>query len=249
MNARDISVIVTTFNESANIERCLDSVRGFGEIVVVDSFSGDDTLARCRGRCTTLYQRRYVSPADQKNWAAARARNDWVLVLDADEWLEPDLRAEIDLLDPASRAGFWIRRRSDFLGRTIRHCGWQRDKVLRLYDRRRGRYPDAWVHEEVVLDGEAGILDARLRHNPYRDVAHHLEKIESYTTSGARQYAERGGRAPALRMVTHPPFRFLRMYVMQGGFLDAYPGLVLCLLGAYGVFLKYAKAWERTRAA
>ncbi len=249
MNPRDVSVIVTTFNEAANVRRCLESVRGFGEAIVVDSFSGDGTVAACRDLATTIHLRRYASPPDQKNWAVERARNDWVLVLDADEWMEADLRAEIESLAPGREAGFWIGRSSDYMGRTIRRCGWQRDKVLRLYDRRRGRYPDARVHEEVVLDGEAGRLRARLRHVPYRDVGHHIEKIDEYTTRGAMQYLERGGKRPLLRMFLDPPFRFARMYLVQGGFLDGYPGLVLCLLSAYSVFLKYAKAWEKTRAA
>ncbi|HXV14727.1 MAG TPA: glycosyltransferase family 2 protein, partial [Candidatus Krumholzibacteria bacterium] len=196
-----------------------------------------------------VYRRPYRSPPDQKNWAVARARNDWVLVLDADEALDESTRAEIANLDPGTHTGFWIRRRNDYLGRTIRGCGWQRDKVLRLYDRRRGHYPDAWVHEEVVLEGEAGWLSGRLRHTPYRDVAHHLDKIDAYTTRGARQYVERGGRAALLNMLVHPPFRFLRMYALQWGVRDGHPGLVLCLLSSYSVFLKYAKAWERARRA
>jgi len=245
----EISVVVTTFNEAENVERCLASVRGFGEVVVVDSFSGDDTVARCRPHATAVYQRPYRSPPDQKNWAVARARNDWVLVLDADEELEPELRDEIEALAPGTAPGFWIRRRSDYLGRTIRGCGWQRDRVLRLYDRRRGHYPESRVHEEVVVDGLAGMLRSRLHHRPYRDVAHHLGKIDAYTSLGARQYLERGGRAPVVRMCTHPPFRFLRMYLLQGGFRDGYPGFILCLLSAYSVFLKYAKAWELSRRA
>jgi glycosyltransferase involved in cell wall biosynthesis len=248
MNPRDISVVVTTFNEVTHVRRCLDSARGFDEVIVVDSFSGDATVAASRNACTALYQRAYTSPADQKNWAVDRARNDWVLILDADEWVTPELRAEIEALDPGDRPGFWIYRSSDYLGRTIRYCGWQRDKVLRLYDRRRGHYPAAHVHEEVVVDGEAGALRTRLRHRPYRDVHHHLQKMNSYTTSGAQQYLERGGRSPVARMVADPPLRFLRMYLLQRGFLDAWPGLVLCLLSAYGVFMKYAKAWERSRA-
>jgi glycosyltransferase involved in cell wall biosynthesis len=244
-----ISVIVTTFNEAFHVRRCLDSARGFGEVIVVDSFSGDDTVALARPLASVIYRRPYRSPPDQKNWAVARARNDWVLVLDADEALDDALRAEIESLEPGSYAGFWIRRRSDYLGRTIRGCGWQRDRVLRLYDRRRGHYPDAWVHEEVALEGAAGRLRARLRHTPYRDVEHHLRKIDDYTTRGARQFVEKAGRYPLLKTLTHPPFRFLRMYVLQRGFADGYAGLVLCLLSSYSVFLKYAKAWERKRAA
>jgi glycosyltransferase involved in cell wall biosynthesis len=247
MNLSGISVVVTTYNEAPNIARCLDSVRGFGEVLVVDSFSGDDTVAAARARATAVYQRPYVSPSEQKNWATARAGSDWVLVLDADEALGGELRAEIEALDPRDRCGFWIRRRSDYLGRTIRGCGWQRDKVLRLYDRRRASYPPARVHEEVEADGPVGRLAAPLAHTPYRGVAHHLEKIDAYTTRGARQYVERGGRFALAKLALHPPLRFLRMYVLQRGFLDGYPGLVLCLLSSYSVFLKYAKAWELKR--
>jgi glycosyltransferase involved in cell wall biosynthesis len=247
VNLDRISVVVTSFNEAHNIARCLESARGFGEVIVVDSFSADTTAEIARARASVVYQRAYASPPDQKNWAAARAHNDWVLVLDADEALDETTRAEIAALDPGSRAGFWIRRRSDYLGRTIRGCGWQREKVLRLYDKNRGHYPDAWVHEEVELEGDAGWLSGRLRHTPYRDVEQHVAKIDAYTTRGARQYVERGGRAALFNMLVHPPFRFLRMYVLQGGVRDGYPGLVLCLLSSYSVFLKYAKAWERLR--
>jgi glycosyltransferase involved in cell wall biosynthesis len=196
MNLRDISVIVTTRNEVANLPRCLESVRGFGEIIVVDSFSGDETVTIARRSRATVFQRQYRSPSDQKNWAAARARHDWVLVLDADEWLNEPLCNEIEALVPGDRCGFWIHRRSVYLGRPIRGCGWQRDKVLRLYDRRRGTYPEARVHEEVVLDARAGHLRARLGHRPYRDIAHHIEKIDDYTARRAPG-ARAGPRAVA----------------------------------------------------
>jgi glycosyltransferase involved in cell wall biosynthesis len=245
----DITVIVTARDEATNIGRCLGSARGFGETIVVDSFSGDETVDIARRASATVFQRAYRSPPDQKNWAVARARNDWVLILDADEWLDESLRAEIEALRPGARSGFWIRRRSEYLGRPIRGCGWQRDRVLRLYDRRRGYYPEARVHEEVVVSGEVGTLRARLGHRPYRDVAHHLRKIDDYTARGARQAVERGLRAPWIHLLLHPPFRFLRMYILQLGVRDGYPGLVLCLLSAGSVFLKYARAWELKRGA
>ncbi len=249
MNPLHISVIVTARNEAENLPPCLASVHGFGEIIVVDSFSSDATVEIARREHATIFQRTYRSPSDQKNWAVARARHDWVLVLDADEWVPEQLRAEIAALDVADCAGFWIYRRSEYLGRPIRGCGWQRDKVLRLYDRRRGDYPEARVHEEVVLKGRAGRLRGRLGHRPYRDVAHHLEKIDDYSARGARQAVERGLRAPWLHLMLHPPFRFLRMYILQLGIRDGYPGLVLCLLSSASVFLKYARAWELKRAA
>jgi glycosyltransferase involved in cell wall biosynthesis len=243
----EISVVVTTRDEGANLARCLRSAAGFGEMIVVDSFSGDATIEIARRAGATIFQRPYVSPPDQKNWAVERARHDWVLVLDADEWLDQPLRAEIEALAAGAHSGFWIYRRSEYLGRSIRGCGWQRDKVLRLYHRGRGRYPDALVHEEVVVDGAVGRLRARLHHRPYRDIAHHFEKIDAYTTRGARQALARGLRAPWMSMLFHPPFRFLRMYILQLGIRDGYPGLALCLLSSASVFLKYSKAWELKR--
>jgi glycosyltransferase involved in cell wall biosynthesis len=249
MNLSSISVIVTAFNESGVIQRCLDGARAFGERIVVDSFSDDGTAAVARGSATTVYRRPYRSPSDQKNWAVARARNDWVLVLDADEVVDDGLRDEIARLESGDRVAFWLRRRNEYLGRTIHGCGWQRDRVLRLYDRRYAAYLPAHVHEALEAKGPTGMLRTPLRHTPYRDVAHHIDKIDSYTTRGARQYVERGGRHALTRMFLHPPFRFLRMFVLQAGFADGYAGLVLCLLSSYSVFLKYAKAWELRRGA
>ncbi len=244
MNIADVSVIVTSFNEGGNIGRCLDSLHGFGEVVLVDSFSGDDTLEVARRYPVTIFSRAYVSAANQKNWALGVVRNNWVLILDADEAVDNDLHEEIAGLDMSGADGYWIRRNSVYLGRMIRGCGWQRDKVLRLFDRRRGRYDDRAVHEEVELDGREEILKYRLTHYPYRDVAHHFEKINEYSSRGARDYVDRGGRTALLDALFHPPFRFIRMYLLQRGFRDGSQGLILCLLSAYSVFLKYAKAWE-----
>lgn len=248
MKLKDISVIVTSANEAANIGRCLDSVRGrFDEIILVDSFSSDDTLDIARKYPVTIYVRYYRSAAEQKNWALSTVKNRWVLILDADEELSEPLSEEIQRLETDGTHGYWIRRSSVYLGTKIRGCGWQRDKVLRLFDRTRGRYREVEVHEEVELDGVSGVLKERFLHYPYKDVHHHLQKINQYSSRGAKDYVERGGRLPLFNMIVHPPFRFFRMYVLQRGFLDRSRGLLLCLLSAYSVFLKYAKAWEYKR--
>jgi glycosyltransferase involved in cell wall biosynthesis len=247
MNRRNISVIITTFNEEANIRRCLDNLDGFGEIIVVDSFSNDRTLEIAREFPATVYTRAYRSAADQKNWALERARNDWVLILDADERATEGLIREIDTLGDNGAAGYWIRRDSHYLGGPIRHCGWQRDKVLRLFRRSAGHYVEREVHEEVKLDSRAPVLTQRLEHFPYAKVEQHFRKIDEYSTRGARDYIEGGGRHPLMNMLLHPPFRFLRMYLLQRGILDGSRGFILCLLSSYSVFLKYAKAWELKR--
>ncbi len=250
MNLQRISVIVTTLDEQRTIARCLESVRGFGEILLVDSFSTDRTLEIASTFPVRVVQREYESAAKQKNWALGEVLYDWVLILDADEILPPTLRAEIEALpEPPPHEGYWIHRESDYLGRRIRHCGWQRDKVLRLFHRQAGAYEETEVHEEVVLRSKPGHLASRLQHNPYADVAHHLRKMRAYTTRGAHDFVNRGGRFAFFRMLVHPPFRFLRMYVLQAGILDGFQGLVLCTLSAYGVMLKYAKAWAYGRNA
>jgi glycosyltransferase involved in cell wall biosynthesis len=248
MNRRSVSVIVTTLDEEANIESCLAPLSGFGEIIVVDCFSSDATLEIARRFPSVIYSRPYESAARQKNWALDLARHRWVLVLDADEVAGSSLIGEIEGFDEGSGIdGFWIRRESHYLGGRIRHCGWQRDKVLRFFDRTKGKYEDVEVHEEVSVRGRVSTLRSALAHHPYNRIEQHLHKIEQYSTRGAREYVKRGGRFAVLRMLLDPPLRMARMYVAQLGFLDGKRGFLLCLLSSYGVFLKYAKAWEYSR--
>jgi len=248
MNLSEISVIITTFNEEPNIEVCLDRLDGFGEIVIVDSFSGDGTLDIARRYPAVVYVRPYESAARQKNWALQRVRHRWVLILDADEVMTDELRREIESFDESNGVhGFWIRRASHYLGGPIRHCGWQRDKVLRFFDRTAGSYDEAEVHEEVKLQGSTSIFHGKLEHFPYRRIEQHLDKIESYSTRGAREFVRRGGKFPVFHMIVRPPLRMMRMYLMQGGFLDGRRGFLLCVVSSYGVFLKYAKAWEHLK--
>lgn len=250
MNLRDVSVVITCFNEEDNIRRCLEGVKEFGEVIVVDSFSTDGTLDIAREYPVVIYRRPYLSAAKQKNWAIALTRNKWVLVIDADESVSKELRSEIEALsEQDGRHGFWIRRVSEYLGKRIRYCGWQRDKVLRFFDKNRGSYDEREVHEEVALQGEHGYLRSRLDHFPYTRIEQHFEKINEYSSRGARDYIDGGGRHPLLNTLFHPPFRFIRMYALQRGFLDGLHGLVLCLLSSYSVFLKYAKAWEYGKRA
>jgi glycosyltransferase involved in cell wall biosynthesis len=245
MNLREISVIVTTFNEEPNIEACLDRLDGFGEVVVVDSFSTDGTLEVARRHPVVVYERPYESAAKQKNWALERVRHRWVLILDADEVMSDELRGEIERFDESSGVdGFWIRRASHYLGAPIRRCGWQRDRVLRFFDRTKGRYDEAEVHEEVEIRGNTSTFHGKLEHFPYRRIEQHLDKIETYSTRGAREYVHRGGKFPVFHMIVRPPLRMARMYLMQGGILDGRRGFLLCVVSSYGVFLKYAKAWE-----
>lgn len=235
-----LSLIVITLDEEDKLAACLESARGAGEIVVVDSFSRDATVEIARRHGARVYRREFVSNADQKNWALGKATRDWVLILDADERLAPDLCAEIaEALTRPGVAGYWIYRRNEFFGRRIRFCGWGRDRVLRLFRRGCGRYPERAVHERLELDGEAKTLRGRIEHAPYRDLDDYVERMRQYSRRGAFELRRRGRRwFPGF--VTRPVARFIRMYVLQLGFLDGAAGLLLCSLAAAGVMLKYA---------
>jgi len=241
-----LSVLVPTRNEARNVRACLESVRWAEEVVVVDSGSQDGTLEIARSIADRVLEHEYVNSATQKNWALPRLQHSWTLIVDADERVTPALRAEIErvLADPGRADGYWIRRANHFLGRPIRAAGWQHDKVLRLFDRRKGAYEPLHVHAEVRLQGRVAMLRERLVHDTYHDLDRYFEKFARYTRWSAADLKQRGVRASAARLLLRPWLRFLRMYVLEGGFREGRHGIVLCMLAAFSVFTKYARRWE-----
>ncbi len=241
-----LSVLVPTKNEGSNIHACLDSVRWADEVVVVDSGSVDETISIARSIADRVLEHEYVNSAAQKNWALPQLKHRWVLIVDADERVTPPLRAEIErvLEDPSRADGYWIHRANHFLGRPIRSAGWQRDKVLRLFDRTKGAYQPLHVHAEVRIDGRVGSLRERLVHETYRDLDQYFEKFGRYTRWSAADLKQRGIRASGGRLLFRPWLRFLRMYILEGGFREGRSGIVLCMLAAFSVFTKYARRWE-----
>lgn len=242
-----LTVTVITRNEAANIEAALASVAWADEIVVVDAESTDNTAALARPHATRVEVRPWPGYSAQKNYAASLAAHEWILSLDADERVTPALAAEIQSLlrgEPGHR-GYRVPRISCYLGRWIRGTDWYPDYQLRLYDRRAGEWNGRRVHESVALKGEPGRLANDLQHFPYRDISHHLATIDRYTTLAAEQM-QAEGRIPSIAGVAlHPPFAFLRNYVLRGGFRSGSAGFVVSVLNSYYVFLKLAKARER----
>lgn len=245
-----LSVTVITRNEAAHITAALESVAWADEVVVVDSGSTDDTVALARRYTERVVERDWPGFPQQKNHAAGLATHDWVLSIDADERVTPELGAEIRALlttDPPAR-GYRIRRVTHAFGHWIRSTDWYPDWQLRLYDRRHGRWDEARrVHESVHLDGEPARLAGELEHLAYRDLSHHLATIDRYTTLAAEDMAARGRTASALDLLAHGPLAFLRNYLLRGGFRQGRVGLVVSSMNAWYVFLKYAKLWERAR--
>jgi len=241
-----LSVLVPVRNEEGNLRECLDSVRWADEIVVVDSGSVDGTLAIARAMATRTLEHEYVHSAAQKNWALPQLTHRWVLIVDADERVPPALRAEIErvLADPQRADGYWIGRANHFLGEPVRTAGWQRDKVLRLFDRTKGAYEPLHVHAEVEIAGRVGRLRERLVHHTYRDLDQYFAKFLRYTRWSADDLKARGIRASAPRLLFRPWLRFARMYLLEGGFREGRRGIILCMLAAFSVFTKYARRWE-----
>ena len=241
-----VSVTVITFNESANLQTALESVRWADEIIVVDSESTDDTVAIARKFTDHVIVRPWPGYIAQKNFAAEQARHDWIFSLDADERVTPELAAEIQkrLAGQPTEVAFRMPRVTWHLGRWVRSTDWYPDYQLRLYDRRRARWSGKYVHESVKADGPVEDLKSELQHYAYRDLAHHFQTMDRYTTLAAKQMFEEGRRAGFLDLLMHPPAAFVRNYVLRGGFKDGVPGLIVSAMNARYVGLKFAKLWE-----
>jgi len=244
-----LTVTVITRDEAAHVEAALASVAWADEVVVVDSGSTDGTAELARRHGARVEVRGWPGYSAQKNYAASIASHDWILSLDADERVSVELAAEIKALlnaEPAAR-GYRLPRVSFYLGRWIRGTDWYPDYQLRLYDRRAGEWNGRRVHESVALKGEPGELKHDLQHFPYRDISHHLQTIDRYTTLAADQMRADGRTVSLAGLILHPPFAFLRNYILRGGFLLGGVGFVVSTLNSYYVFLKLAKAFVETR--
>jgi glycosyltransferase involved in cell wall biosynthesis len=250
-----VTATIITFNEAANIQAALESLSWADEIIVVDSESTDNTAAIARQFTGKVIVRPWPGYVAQKNFAAEQASHDWIFSLDADERVTPELAAEIKAaLDHSRRdvgesnrpraAGYRVPRVTFHLGRWMRSTDWYPDYQLRLYDRRRARWAGKYVHESVKADGPVEYLRSELQHFAYRDLAHHLETMDRYTTLAAKQMFEEGRRAGFLHLMVHPPAAFFRNYVLRGGFRDGKAGLIVSAMNARYVRLKFAKLWE-----
>lgn len=241
-----ISAVLITKNEAQRLPEALESVRWVDDIVVVDANSTDATVDVARRYTDRVVVRDWPGFVEQKNYATTLARHDWVLSLDADERVTPELQREIRRVldgEPAAR-GYRIRRRSFYLGTWIRSTDWYPDYQLRLFDRRYGRWNGRHVHESVKVEGDIGSLEADLEHYPYRDISDHLDRINSYTTLAAAQMADEGRRATAVDLMVNPAAAFFRNYLLKGGIRQGRVGLTLSLLNSYYVLMKFAKLVE-----
>lgn len=245
----NISVIIITKNEAENIRACLESVAWADEIIVVDSGSQDGTLDICRELTPHVFEHDWPGFGPQKNRALGYAACDWVLSLDADERVTPELHAEIlQTLQNGDKDGYYMPRLSQFCGQFIHHSGWYPDYVLRLFKKSHGRFSDDLVHESVILEGRTGHLKNPLLHYTYRDRNDVERKIAHYAEAAALQMFQRGKTSSPAGAFLHAAWAFIRTYFIRLGFLDGAAGFNIARMNARTTHLKY-KRLEEMRAA
>lgn len=242
-----ISVIIPCKNEEHCIENALESVKWADEIIVIDSFSTDGTLEIARRYTNNIVQRKYKNSADQKNWIIPLASYKWILLIDADEYITPELRDEIQSVinnEASLFTAYWIYRRNFFMNKEIKYSGWGGDKVIRLFQRDSCRYEDKNVHAEIITDGKIGFLKHNIVHNTYKDWNHYWTKINRYAEWSAMDVMKKVRKPTLYHFVAKPVIRFFKHYFIDRGFLEGKEGFIICCLSAIGVWLRYVKLYE-----
>lgn len=243
-----LSVCIICRNEEENIARCLESVRWASDIVVVDSGSTDRTFDVAERYTDRLFQKDWPGYAAQKNFALSKAREKWVLSLDADEAVSRALRHEIVReieRNEVARDGYRIPRRSFYQGRWINHSGYYPDRQLRLFRREKGSWVGGRVHERMAVDGQVGDLKQDILHYPYGGgLSGQLATINSFSTLLAEDMFDRGKRFHLPLLFLRPLFKFLEVYAIKKGFMDGLPGLIIAVSDAYAMFARYVKLRE-----
>jgi glycosyltransferase involved in cell wall biosynthesis len=244
---KKISVIIIAGNEENNIAECLESVSWADEIIVVNSGSTDRTVEIARNYTTRVYVHKWEGYAAQKSYALSLASNKWVLSIDADERVSPELKCEIENLDIEGADGYKIPRRNYFLGRVIKSCGWYPDYQLRLFKKSRTRVTNRQVHEGFFVDGRVEKLKNDLIHYTHMTITGTLSKINEYSTLQAAEKAPRK-KVHAYHILVHPAWAFLQHFILRRGFKDGTYGLLVSLIHAMTNMQTYMKIWEMQNA-
>jgi len=244
----NISAVIITFNEEKNIARCLDSLRGVvDEVVVLDSFSTDRTEEICKANGVKFFQHVFDGHIQQKNRAITYASFPHVLSLDADEALDETLKTSIrGVKNNWQYDGYSMNRLTNYCGKWIKHGGWYPDKKLRLWDSRKGTWTGINPHDKYELkEGSSqGHLKGDILHYSYYSIEEHYKQVDYFTTISAKAYAQKGKKSNWFLRWISPVIKFLRDYIFKLGFLDGYYGYVVCRISAYATYLKYKKLSE-----
>lgn len=239
-----LSVVIITFNEERNIDRCLSSVKSIAdEIVVVDSFSTDKTKEICLKHNAKFVEHKFDGHIEQKNWAITQASNSYVLSLDADEAITPELANEILAIKANwKHDGYVFNRLTNYCGTWIKHCGWYPDKKLRLWDSRKGKWTGVNPHDRYELESNnIAHINQDILHYSYYSIADHIKQVNYFTDIAANAAVASGKTSSVFKVLFNPLVKFLRDYFLKLGFLDGYYGLVISAISSHATFLKYAK--------
>jgi glycosyltransferase involved in cell wall biosynthesis len=241
-----LSAVIITFNEEKNIGRCIDSLAGIADdIVIVDSFSTDKTEEICRSKGVRFVQHVFEGHIQQKNWAITQATHKHILSLDADEALDEILKKSIlDIKQNWKKEGYYMNRLTNYCGKWIKHCGWYPDKKLRLWDSTKGHWTGINPHDKYELhsgDAHTAHLKGDILHYSFYTVEQHLKQVDYFTNISSKALFEKGKKANGLQLLINPAVKFFRDYIFKLGFLDGYYGFIVCKISAKATYLKYAK--------
>ena len=242
MTRPSLSAILICKDNESYIQKCIESISWADEIIAVDSGSKDGTVGILKEGGAKVFFREWEGYRKQKEYAMGLASHDWILEIDSDEFLSPELREEIQSIPPQfwdTLSCFEIPRLTFFLGKPITHSGWYPDHKPRLYDRRKGRWVGTYVHEHFETEGRKAKLSGNLFHSPPWDTRSFLQRTIDYSILNAKEYRERGRKGSFLDLAGRPFYTFFYRFFLRKGFMDGSRGLLICAAESFGVFLKY----------
>lgn len=253
MNVSDkqkLSVLIITLNEELRIKPLLDDLDFADEIIVVDSFSIDQTVSIVNSfKNVKLIQNKFDNYTSQRNFALDYASYNWVLFLDADEKLTPELKSEIisKINAPKPASAYLVYRTFIFKNEKLRFSGWQTDKIFRLFDKSKCKYTDEkLVHEKLIVNGEIAVLKNKITHYSYTNYEDYKAKMKNYGILKAREKLKKRQKSSVFMMIFHPLYRFLYQFLIRLGFLDGSKGITICYLNAYSVYIRYQELQKLT---
>lgn len=240
-----ISALAITLNEADRIEAFIESLSFADEIIIVDSFSTDDTVKLAdQYPKVTVHQRKFDNFSSQKNFAIDKAANDWILFFDPDEEITAELRNEIiNTLKVPKANAYFVKRQLYFMGKKIRYSGFQTDWVIRLFNKHHCRYDGRLVHETIDFKGPTAKLSARLPHHTYKSFDDYTSKLHKYSKLQAKMLHSKGKRPSLIHFLFRPWYRFWHQYLLRLGILDGKEGFILAYINAFSVFKRYANLW------
>ena len=243
-----ITAIIPTLNEEVHIEAAIKSVSFADEIIVIDSYSTDNTVNLAEKHNVKIIKREFDDFSSQKNFAISQAKHPWIYILDADERVTQEVKKEIleAVKNSKNKVGFYVRRSFYFAGRNINYGGCQRDKVVRLFLKEFCKYKGV-VHETIDTNGELGFFKNKIEHYSYKNYDHYISKMNHYGALRGKEYFERGKKVNLFHILIKPPARFVIHYFIRLGFLDGFPGYIFAKAQAYGVYVRYIKLWLLNR--